>query len=84
MTSRKLLSKANIKRRLVALSQAQSDQVTDNVLSEGRIFFLGKFEVDLQLFELSNSVMVNLKEHVHQPFGIHSWYFTNTFFRQAD
>lgn len=69
MTWRKLLSIANIKRWLLALSEAQSDQVTDNVLSEGRIFFLGKFEVDLQLFELSNSVMVNLKEHVTSRLG---------------
>ncbi|XXK32554.1 hypothetical protein ACMAY7_07180 [Rhodobacteraceae bacterium nBUS_24] len=76
MKSFPLLSKANIKRQLMALSKEQSDQVTEDVLSEGRIFFLGKFEVDLKLFELSNSVMSNLKDNVRQPFGIHSWYFS--------
>ena len=70
------LTKTLVKKQLRALSKDRTDEVTTGILSEGRIFFLGKFDVDIKLFELSHSVMDNLKENVNQPFGIHPWYFS--------
>lgn len=70
------LTKALVKKQLRALSKDRTDEVTTGILSEGRIFFLGKFDVDIKLFELSHTVMDNLKENVNQPFGIHPWYFS--------
>ena len=69
------LSKANVKKFLRELSLDRTDQVTEGILSEGRIFFLGRFDVDQDLFERSQSVLSNLAENVKQPFGTHPWVF---------
>lgn len=75
MTKNLHLSKANVKKHLHKLSQDKTDETTAGILSEGRIFFLGRFDVDAELFDRSQVVLTNLGENVKQPFGNHSWAF---------
>ena len=75
MTKDLHLSKANVKKYLYQLSQDKTDETTAGILSEGRIFFLGRFDVDAELFDRSQVVLTNLGENVKQPFGKHAWAF---------
>ena len=56
MTKNLHLSKANVKKHLHKLSQDKTDETTADFLSEGRIFFLGRFDVDAELFDRSQVV----------------------------
>lgn len=58
------------------LSELPSQRVIpQGVIDEGRIFALGVFENDKQLYGRVIDVVEGLKEHIGQPFELHPWAF---------
>lgn len=49
--------------------------ISQGIIDEGRIFSLGLFENDKQLHGRVTDIVEGLKEHVGQPFELHSWAF---------